>query len=273
VDTVAGIVERLMVDAPDASVGVGLPGSVTRAGTITSSPHLPGVVDFDAAGALASRLGRPAAVTNDATAAVLAEWRFGAGRGVDDLVMITMGTGIGGGIIVGGRLMLGAHGYAGEFGHMSIDPVGPDCPCGQRGCWERFASGSAIVLEAQRVARQGGLEAVVTAAGSVGAITAEVVVASAAAGDAGAIAVLDHFARWMAAGLANLTNAFDPARFVLGGGLVGAADVFAPMLRDHCAAAVYASDLRALPEICFAQLGEHAGAVGAALYGALSSRA
>ncbi len=268
---VAGLAERLLVSVPDASIGVGLPGSVTRTGTITSSPHLPGVVNFDAAGALAARLGRPVGVTNDATAAVLAEWRYGAGRGVDDVVMITMGTGIGGGIITGGRLMMGAHGYAGEFGHMSVDPDGPACPCGQRGCWERFASGSAIVLEARRVAAHGGLAEVVATAGSVEAITAEIVVAAAAAGDPGAVAVLDHFARWMAAGLANLTNAFDPARFVLGGGLVRAADVFGPMLRRHCAAAVYASDLRSLPEICFAQLGEHAGAVGAALYGAGSA--
>lgn len=273
VATVTELAQRLLdgtgCEAGDgATVGVGLPGSITRHGVLTSSPHLPGVVNFDAAAAFSERLGRRVSVANDATCAALAEWRLGAGRGVDDMVMITMGTGIGGGVIAGGRLLLGANGYLGEFGHMMIDPNGPECPCGQRGCWERFASGSAVALEAKRMAREGFLDGVVTAAGSVEAITSELVVRFAADGDRDALEVLDHFAAWMAAGLANLTNAFDPARFVLGGGLSMAAPVFEPMLRRHVAAAVYASNLRAQPEIRFAELGEHAGAIGAALYGA-----
>ena len=252
--------------------GVGLPGSITRQGVLTSSPHLPGVVDFDAAGAFTAALGRPVAVANDATCAALAEWLLGGGRGVDDMVMITMGTGIGGGIVAGGHLLLGANGYAGEFGHMMIDPNGRDCPCGQRGCWERYASGSAIALEAMRLAGEGFLDAVVAEAGAAEAITSELVVRAAAAGDVDAATVLDHFARWMATGLANLTNAFDPARFVLGGGLVQAAPVFEPMLRRHVAALVYASNLRPQPEIRFAELGERAGAIGAALFGARRDR-
>ncbi len=185
------------------------------------------------------------------------------------MIMITLGTGIGGGVIADGRLLLGAHGYLGEFGHMMIDPNGPSCPCGQRGCWERYASGSAIALEAKRAAtEEGRLLDVVREAGSIDAITSEMVMAAAAGGDHEAVAVLDHFAKWMAAGLANLTNAFDPARFVIGGGVSMAADVFEPALRAHMAAAVYASNLRAQPDIRFAELGEHAGAVGAALYGA-----
>ena len=108
-----------------ASVGVGLPGSITVDGVLTSSPHLPGVVHFDAAARLSERLERPVKVTNDASCAALAEWQVGAGRGVDDLIMITLGTGIGGGVIADGRLLLGAHGYLGEFGHMMIDPARP----------------------------------------------------------------------------------------------------------------------------------------------------
>jgi glucokinase len=271
VATVAELASQLRGSTPadqPVTFGVGLPGSITRRGVLTSSPHLPGVVDFDAAGAFSERVGAPVAVANDATCAALAEWRLGAGRGVDDMVMITMGTGIGGGVISDGRLLLGANGYLGEFGHMMIDPNGPSCPCGQRGCWERYASGSAVALEAKRMAREGFLDAVVAAAGSVDAITSELVVRFAADGDTDAHEVLDHFAGWMAAGLANLTNAFDPARFVLGGGLAMAAPVFEPMLRRHVAAAVYASNLRPQPEIRFAELGERAGAIGAALYGA-----
>ena len=235
---------------------------------LTSSPHLPGVTNFDAAGALSERLRQEVKVTNDASCAALAEWRLGAGRGVDDMIMITLGTGIGGGVIAEGRLLLGANGYVGEFGHMMIDPQGPSCPCGQVGCWERYASGSAVALEAKRIAAEGRLRTVVAAAGSIDEIRSEQVVAAAAAGDQDAIDVLDHFAMWMAAGLANLTNAFDPARFVIGGGLSEAAPVFEPLLRKHVAARVYASSLRAQPDIRFAELGEHAGAIGAALYGA-----
>jgi glucokinase len=271
-DTVAELAAELgAVAGTIDTAGVGLPGSITRGGVLTSSPHLPGVVNFDAATALSGELGMRVAVTNDASCAALAEWRLGAGRGVDDMIMITLGTGIGGGVIADGRLLLGANGYVGEFGHMMIDPNGPQCPCGQRGCWERYASGSAVALEAKRAASEGRLQRLVDDAGSADAITSEQVVTAAAAGDADAIAVLDHFAHWMAAGLANLTNAFDPARFVLGGGLSAAAPVFEPMLRRHCAALVYASNLRALPDIRFAALGERAGAIGAALYGALGT--
>ena len=250
------------------SAGVGLPGSITKAGVLTSSPHLPGVVNFDAAGALSERLRTPVKVTNDASCAALAEWRLGAGRGVSDMIMITLGTGIGGGVIADGRLLLGANGYVGEFGHMMIDPNGPTCPCGQVGCWERYASGSAVALEAKRMAAEGRLSELVQQAGGIDELTSERIVIAATAGDQDALDVLDHFARWMAAGLANLTNAFDPARFVLGGGLSAAGPVFEPLLRKHVAAALYASNVRAQPDIRFAELGERAGAIGAALYGA-----
>ena len=269
IETVADLAAALLdgLGAEYASAGVGLPGSITKSGVLTSSPHLPGVTNFDAAGALSTALGLPVKVTNDASCAALAEWRLGAGRGVDDMIMITLGTGIGGGVISEGRLLFGANGYVGEFGHMMIDPQGPSCPCGQIGCWERYASGSAVALEAKRIAAEGRLQSLVAEAGSIDEIRSEQVVAAAAAGDPDAIEVLDHFAFWMSAGLANLTNAFDPSRFVIGGGLSAAAPVFEPLLRKHVATRVYASNLRAQPDIRFAELGEQAGAIGAALYG------
>jgi glucokinase len=273
VDTVSELATTLGAEVATtgsiASVGVGLPGSITRDGVLTSSPHLPGVVEFAAATHLSERLGQTVRVGNDASCSAIAEWRVGAGRGVEDLIMITLGTGIGGGVIAGGRLLLGAHGYLGEFGHMLIDLDGPPCPCGKRGCWERYASGSAIALEAKRlVAAEGLLGAVVAAAGSVDEITSEHIVAAALDGDRDAAVVLEHFARWMAVGLASLMNAFDPAMFVIGGGLSRAAHVYEDVLRARFAEAVYASDLRPLPILAFAVLGERAGAVGAALYGA-----
>ncbi|MGH9136315.1 MAG: ROK family protein [Acidimicrobiales bacterium] len=273
VDTVSELATTLANDvATDEtvdSIGVGLPGSITCDGVLTSSPHLPGVVNFDASTRFSERLGRTVKVGNDASCSALAEWRVGAGRGVDDMIMITLGTGIGGGVIAGGRLLLGANGYLGEFGHIVIDLDGPLCPCGKRGCWERYASGSAIALEAKRlVAAEGRLGAVVASAGSVDDITSEHIVAAALDGDGDAAVVLEHFARWMAVGLGSLMNAFDPAMFVIGGGLSRAAHVYEDVLRARFAEAVYASDLRPLPVLAFAVLGERAGAVGAAMYGA-----
>ena len=192
---------------------------------------------------LSEQLGRTVKVTSDASCAALAESRVGAGRGVDDLIMITLGTGIGGGVIAEGRL-LGRHGYLGEFGHMMIDPDGPVCPCGKRGCWERYASGSAIALEAKRLAIYEGRLGRLRCRWISGRDHLEHIVAAAIDGDEDAIRVLGHFAHWMAVGLGSLTMAFDPAMFVIGGGLSRAAPVYEDVLRERFAEAVYASDLR-----------------------------
>ncbi|MBA3289599.1 MAG: ROK family protein [Acidimicrobiia bacterium] len=247
-------------------IGVGVPGLITTAGTLRSSPNLPGIERLDVAGELATRLARPVAVGNDATCATLAEWQLGAGRGVDDLVLVTLGTGIGGGIVTGGRLVVGANGFAGEFGHMVVDPNGLRCPCGRRGCWERYASGSGISALARNDALAGGLSAVVERAGGDAALVrGEHVQAAALEGDVDALDVVDQFARWVAIGLANLTNAFDPAAFVLGGGLAVGADVFLEPIQRWFTATLYAPEHRPHPALTFATLGEHAGAIGAAL--------
>ncbi len=122
-------------------VGLGAPGLVDRTGTLRYGPNLPGVIDFDFATALTDRVGRPATVDNDATCAAWGEHERGAARGCNHSVTVTLGTGIGAGITVKGELLRGANGFAGEPGHMVVDPDGPLCPCGRRGCWERYASG------------------------------------------------------------------------------------------------------------------------------------
>lgn len=265
----ADIVAELVAGAADvATVGVGLPGLITRAGVIVASPNLPGVTDLDVATRVGSLLGRPVTAGNDATCATLAEWRVGAGRGVDDLVMVTLGTGIGGGAVTGGRLLVGAHGFAGEFGHMVVDPDGPPCPCGRRGCWERYASGSGIAHLARIAAIGRRADAVVElAGGDAQDVRGEHVHAAARDGDLGALAVVDEFARWVALGLANLTNAFDPAAFVLGGGLATGADLYLEPITHWFGELLYAPGLRAHPTLTFAELGERAGAIGAALLG------
>lgn len=251
-------------------LGVGMPGLISTAGVLVSSPNLSDVVDLDVAGRLAPRLGREfrsaVAVANDATCAVLAEWTIGAARGVDDVVMVTLGTGIGGGVIAGGRVLTGAHGFTGEFGHMVVEANGLPCPCGRSGCWERYASGSGLANLARVAAVGGRLRRVVAlAGGDPQAVRGEHVHQAALEDDDGARAVIDQFARWVALGLANLTNAFDPAVFVLGGGLAEGADSYLGPIERWFRELLYAPDRRPLPALSFAELGEHAGAIGAAL--------
>jgi glucokinase len=251
------------------AVGLGIAGLVQRDGTVRVGPNLPGIADLPLSELLAERLRVPVAVENDATAATWGEHREGAGVGVAEMVMVTLGTGIGAGIVTGGHLLTGANGFAGEAGHMVIDPDGPLCPCGQRGCWERYASGTGLGRLGREAAEAGRLAAVVEAVGGdPERVRGDDVTAAALAGDAEALAVFDDFARWVALGLANLTNLLDPEVIVIGGGLVAAGEVLLDRVRGSFAGAIYAGDRRVLPRIVPAELGPSAGAIGAGLLAA-----
>ena len=250
----------------DGSVGVGVPGLVTRDGVLRAAPNLDGVADFEVAALLSERFGSPVHVDNDATCATVAEWRLGAGRGAQDMILVTLGTGIGGGAVVNGAVVRGANGFAGEFGHMVVDPSGPLCPCGRRGCWERYASGSGLAMLAREAATGHRLRDVVRhAGGDAQAVRGEHVQAAARTGDPDALAVIDDFSRWVALGLANLTNALDPEVFVLGGGLAAGSDLYLDPIRRWFGELLYQPHLRPVPRIEFARWGPLAGAVGAAL--------
>ena len=247
-------------------VGIGVPGLVDGRGVLRFAPNLPGVVELDVRSALHDRLGLPVFVENDASCAAWGERGLGAGRGLDHMVLVTLGTGIGGGLVLDGRLYRGANGFAGEIGHMIVDRHGPPCPCGQRGCWERFASGSGLGRIAREAALAGRVPRVVAlAGGDAEDVRGEHVTAAALEGDDDALAVMDEFAWYVALGLANLANAFDPQAFVLGGGLVEAGDVLLEPVRRAFATLVEAADHRPAVDILPATLGEHAGAIGAAL--------
>ena len=237
-----------------------------------AAANLDGVADLDVAGLLGARVGHAVTVANDATWAALAEHTSGAARGIDDFVLVTLGTGIGGGLVLGGRLQLGAHGFTGEYGHMVVDPDGPPCPCGRRGCWERYASGSGLAHLARLAVADGRLAAVLDAAGGDPAhVRGEMVQQAARQGDPDALAVIDEFGRWVALGLVNLANALDPAAFVLGGGLAAGADLYLGPIRRWFRELIYQPELRPLPDVRFTQWGERAGAVGAALAAAGAS--
>jgi glucokinase len=248
------------------SLGVGVPGLVSRQGVLRAAPNLSGVADFDVAGMVADRVGHAVTVDNDATCAALSEWRLGAGAGSDDMVLVTLGTGIGGGLVLGGVLQRGHNGFTGEYGHMVVDPDGPPCVCGRRGCWERYASGAGLARLAREAAVGGRLRHVVDmAGGDAELVRGEHVQRAARAGDPGAVAVVEEFGRWVAIGLVNLTNALDPERFVLGGGLAAGADLYLGPIKRWFGELLYSPQLRPHPSVVFAALGEHAGAVGAAL--------
>jgi glucokinase len=270
----AGLVDVLLdlalTLAPDVeAIGVGVPGLIDRDGTLHMGPHLRRMQDVPIARQLTERSGVLAIVDNDANCHAEAEHAAGAAAGVDEVLVVTLGTGIGAGIITSGRLLHGAHGFAGEPGHMVVDPNGPPCPCGKRGCWERFASGSGLGRLARDAASGGRLDAAVAlAGGDPEAVRGEHVTASARAGDAESQAVLDELARWIALGLANLVNVLDPAVIVIGGGLVEAADLLLPQVRRRFADLVMAGERRPPVPIVPAELGDRAGAIGAALLAA-----
>jgi glucokinase len=252
VDVLCELVEQVAGgDDSGASftVGVGLPGLITPGGVVRASPNLRGARDTPVGPGLRDRLAVPVHVENDATMAAFGEWRAGAARGARDAVMVTLGTGIGGGLVMGGVLQRGAHGFAGEIGHMIVDRDGIECPCGKRGCWERYASGTSL-------------------GHSAGAASGEDVIAAARAGDTSARAHVEEFAGWVALGLANLTNLCDPEVIVLGGGVMEAHDVLFDAVRTRFAEALYSPAFRAHPRLEVAHLGHRAGAIGAALMAA-----
>lgn len=263
IDTLAELARAM---GPWESIGIGVPGLVTRDGVLRASPNLVDINDFRVGALLSAELGVTVHVDNDGTCAAAAEWKTGAARGLDDFVMVTLGTGIGGGVIAGGQLIRGTNGFTGEIGHMVVDPDGPPCPCGRRGCWERYASGSGLGRLAREAAIGKRLRRVVAlAGGDADRVRGEDVQAAAREGDADALQVIDLFGRWVALGLVNLTNVLDPAMFVLGGGLAAGSDLYLDPIQKWLTELLYAPDLRPHPALAFAQLSERAGAVGAAL--------
>jgi glucokinase len=227
-------------------IGIGVPGLISPEGVIRASPNLVGAKELALRQMLEDRLGKKVLVENDATCAALGEWKSGAAQGATDAWVITLGTGIGGGFISGSVLQRGAHGFAGEVGHMVVDPDGPLCPCGRNGCWERYASGNGLSYLAN---------------GEKG----EDVLSRAKAGAADALDVVDTFSKWVALGLVNLTNMTDPDVIAVGGGVIVSADVVMPRIAHWFEQLLYSPKHRAHPRLVAAQLGEQAGAIGAAM--------
>lgn len=248
-----------------AAVGVGAAGLVdVKRGVILGAPNI-AYRNVPVRDSLSDRLGLPVIVDNDANVAALAEATHGAGRGAGDQIMITVGTGIGGGIIIGGRIYRGHYGVGAELGHIVIDPDGPVCGCGNRGCWEAVASGNAIGrLARQRVEGGAGADLLAAVGGDLDAITGEVVGEAAVAGSAFARDVVASIGRLLGIGLASIVNIFDPEVIVIGGGAAaGTGELLLAPAREAMLAHVLGPSWRTPVRIVPAALGNDAGVVGA----------
>lgn len=249
------------------SVGIGAAGWMDLdGGTVLFSPHLAWRNEPLRAN-LQHLLRRPVLLANDADAAAWAEWRFGAGQGEQRLVCITLGTGIGGAMVMDGRVERGRFGVAGEFGHQVIVPGGHRCECGNRGCWEQYASGNALGREARILARANSpvaQELLKAAGGEPDAITGAMVTELAMAGDAASGELLHEVGEWLGLGLANLAAALDPGLFVIGGGLCSAGELLVEPARTAFARNLTGRGFRPAAGIQLAALGPNAGLIGAA---------
>lgn len=266
-DTIVDIVTDLTRHHPDAPVGIGAAGFVSADGTrVVFSPHL-AWRDEPLRDRLRRRLGRPVLLDNDANAMAWAEYTFGAGAGQSHLVCLTLGTGIGGAVITRGVLEHGRHGMAGEFGHMVVVPGGHRCPCGNRGCWEQYASGNALGREARELARAHspvGMDLLARVGGDPDAIEGFVVTAAAKAGDPTARELVAEVGQWLGLGLANLAAALDPGMFVVGGGVSEAGELLLEPARAALARSLTGRGFRPEVPVLAAALGPQAGLVGMA---------
>ncbi len=231
-------------------VGVGCPGPLnSKAGVVLSPPNLPGWDNVPLRQELNEALGLPVHLDNDANVAGLAEHRYGAGQGTTDMVYFTVSTGIGGAAVVDGRLVQGGIGAAAEFGHMIVDIHGPECRCGNRGCLEAIASGTAIALRGtQDYGKQ---------------VTAEEVASFAASGDERALCILNEAFYALGIGVVNVINAFDPQIVVIGGGVSQIGDSLFRVVREVAAAQSFRDKSQPVP-IVPAKLHRDSGVIGAA---------
>ncbi len=265
-ETIVELVGRLRAARPDlAAVGVGAAGLVDRSGAVHYAPNIPKLIRVPLQEILTQSLGVPVVVDNDANVAAWGELCHGAARGISHGLVITLGTGVGGGIISDGHIVRGAHGFAAEVGHWQFDPLGPTCACGEPGHWETAASGSALgELARARVLAGEAPNVLARAGGDASAVTGVHVGESAAAGDADGRDLLAVYARQVALGFAGLANIVDPELIVVSGGLVELGDVLLGPLREAFGAHLEGWRYRPAIPIVAAALGERAGVVGAA---------
>jgi len=268
-DTVRDLAARQGCEVSDVrAIGIGCPGPLDQqTGIVLDAPNLMWK-DVPLASPMAEATGRPVYLENDANVAALAENRLGAGRGARHMMYITVSTGIGSGLILGGKLYVGATGAAGELGHVTMLADGPLCGCGNRGCLESLASGTAIARRAREVAARPGGEGILSAAGGdISAIDASLVASAAAAGDAAAAAIMRNAFEYLGIAVANVVNLLNLDMVVIGGGVARVGDMLFDTVRRLVSLRSFACMARDVA-IAPASLGADGGALGAACYAA-----
>ncbi|ASY21390.1 glucokinase [Candidatus Planktophila dulcis] len=265
---IADVAKELMAEFTIDSVGVSAAGFVSSdRKTMLATPNIAGWNGVDLDYQLTSLIGLPVVIENDANAAAWGEARFGAGRGKRHMLMLTVGTGIGGGIVVNGELYRGAFGTAAEIGHIRVVPEGHLCGCGARGCFEQYGSGNALMRHAREaiaaspdIARN----LLSRGDGTLEGLTGKAITDAARDGDAVALAAFNTTAQWLGAGIASLAVVLDPECVVIGGGVIDAGEILLKPTREALERSMPFAGKHPYPEIIGAQLGNEAGLVGVA---------
>ncbi len=266
--TIAFIAKELMANHSISSVGVSAAGFVSSdRKTMLATPNIADWNGVDLDQQLTTLIGLPVVIENDANAAAWGEAKFGAGRNYNHMVMLTLGTGIGGGIIINGELYRGAFGIAAEFGHLRVVPQGHLCGCGARGCFEQYASGNALLRHAREaisaspeIARN----LLSRGDGTIDGLTGKAITEAARGGDSVALAAFNTTAQWLGAGIASLSVLLDPQCVVIGGGVIDAGEILLSPTRVALTRYMPFAGKHPLPEIIAAELGNEAGLIGVA---------
>ncbi|MFC4081114.1 ROK family protein [Amycolatopsis samaneae] len=266
-DAIAGVVETLRNRHEVAGIGLAVAGFVARdRRTVMFAPHL-AWRNAPVAERVEKRVGLPVTLEHDVNSAVVGEHRFGAARGAQVAALVALGTGIGAGLLLDGKIYRGAYGVAPELGHLTVVPGGRACPCGKYGCWERYCSGTALAATAvELLARHPGRSTVLAreVAGDPGSITGRRVAGAARDGDPIAQRAMTELAKWLGEGLALVADVFDPEIIVIGGGVSESAPLFLDEAREHYAGAITGAKHRPLARIRTTHLGDDTAIVGAA---------
>ncbi len=246
---------QIIVELGGEAVGIGMAGLVDADGTISSPPNFPGIESLPLKEILQEELNIPVFVDNDANMAALGEHRYGAGRGIKNLIMLTLGTGVGGGIIINDKIYHG-RGYAGEVGHITIDPNGPLCLCGNYGCLESYIGADRITERAREYVRMGVETRLRSYAGK---ITPEIIEDEAYKGDHVAMDIVAEMAKFLGIAISNYCAILDPERVIIGGGLSKMGDILLSGVKREVARRLYS---RKDIDIVFSELGDRAGILG-----------
>jgi len=266
--TIADVARELMASYSVESVGISAAGFLSSdRKTMLATPNIAGWNGVDLDAQLTALLGLPIVVENDANAAAWGEAKFGAGRGHDHLLIVTVGTGIGGGIVLNGNLYRGGFGIAAEIGHIRVVPEGHLCGCGARGCFEQYASGSALMRHAREAISatpELARNLLALGNGTLDGLTGKHITEAAQSGDPVALAAFNTTAHFLGAGIASLSVVLDPTRVVIGGGVVEAGEILLAPTRESMARYMPYPGKHPYPDIVPAELGNEAGLVGVA---------